>query len=253
MNLMNHHVTSWKLVGLWHWNGQPRFYPYYTVVVSLLFCILFPLAMAMELIFADDISEIINIIMFLPTALGGLKAFLIIRKRPVILEMFDLLQELDEQQLRTEPYRNLVRLGIEHSRRFIRVLIVVYFTSGISDYISPLLKTERVLMWTAWYPFDTTARLAVYHSVLLYQFVATLYTATIIQSTDVFGGSIYCVVGAHLDVLGERIKGLGTKRTDLFNFSTQRMKRAEPNQLRLEAETELKDCVRTHKLCVRCV
>lgn len=249
---MNHHITSWKLVGLWQWDHHPRFYKLYILIVSILFYILFPFLMAVQLFYIEDLSELMDIIMILPTVLGGLKGLLIVQKRHMILEVFDILRQLDDQ-LTTDRYRDLVASAIKRSRRIIRTLIVWYFTTVISGYISPLLKPEMELMWVSWFPFDTSARRDVYHLVLLYQFIATLYMATIIQSTDVFGGSIYCIVGAHLDVLGERITALGARSEfSKLSYDEHRRKyRKKQWMLMKRSESQLNDCIKTHLLCIK--
>lgn len=254
---MNHHVITWKLVGLWYWKEQPRFYTIYTIFATIFFYILFPLLMFLKLFFSNNMFEIVDIILFLPTAMGGTKAFLIVRKRIEILEVLEMMKKLDEQ-ITNEMFRRKIQLRIRQSQRFIYVLCFVYYTSTVCDYLSALMNSKRILVWVSWYPFDATASLEVYHGILIYQLVATLYMATIIQSIDVFGGSIYCILGGHLEVLSDRMLSLG-KRKEALEFRLLGIDGKHQNgdgrkrirQNLKECESMLNDCINIHHLCVK--
>lgn len=242
------------MVGLWQWQSQPRLYHAYTMFVTALFYILFPFLIAVKLFFTDDISEIIAVFKYGPTLLSGIKLIIIIQKRDMILEILDILQQLDERNNTADVYRRRFEKAIKKVRNIIKMLIVVYYTSTICDYLLPLLNTERALMIVSWLPFDPTARRDVYHLVMLYQLIGTLLTATIMQSTDVFGASIYCIVGAHLNILGERIKALG-KYSKIFKFSTTYRqkcgKQREIDEQLKKSELQLNDCIETYSMCIR--
>lgn len=250
--LMNHHFISWKVVGLWpSTNERSQLYTAYSALITALFYIIFPLSMFLKLFFSNDIFEIVDIILFLPTAMAGLKAYLIVRKRSDILDLFEMMGKLDKQidDGHNEFGRHTIHRRIRQSQRIIYTLACLYYTSTLCDYLSALMNSERILVWVSWYPFDPTARLEVYHGLLIYQFVATFYLATIIQSIDVFGGSIYCILGGHLEVLGARMEALGRRRQDIVRkWPPQRQ--SVQDQLK-ECESMLSDCIDVHHLCVR--
>lgn len=253
---MNYHVTTWKLVGLWHWKEQPRFFTIYTIIATVFIYILFPLSIFLKLFFSNSIIETVDIILFFPTAMCGSKAYLIVRKRTEILEVFEMMKKLDEQ-ITNEVFRHKIQMRARQSQRFIYLLASMYYMSSISNFLSAVMNSKRVLVWASWYPFDATSDVDVYHGVLIYQFVATLYMATIIQSIDVFGGSIYCVLGGHLELLGERMSALG-KRLEASPIigATDKKQPIRGKQTKIrselnECESVLQDCINVHHLCIK--
>lgn len=204
--------------------------------------------MATKLFFSNNIHEIVDILLFLPNALAALKAMLVIGRRQPILDLFDMLRKLELLQITNDKFAHSLQLGIRQSQLFIYLICAVYYTSCLCDYVAAVTNADRILLWASWFPFDPTATLSAYHMVLVYQTVSTIYLASIHQTIDSFGGSVYCLLGGQLDVLGQRMTAIGNRNTPR---SSKEWKTA--NEQKKDYARLLKDCLDTHHLCVKCV
>lgn len=246
---MKYHLVIWKICGLWNWEGRPQWYPAYSAVITLLFYVLFPLGMFVQLFFTTDIVQAIQTCMFLFTAMCGLKLYIVMRQRPLIFRIFNLMHKLDGFIGNDDDtYRTTIAAGVRRAQFMNFSGATINFTTTTLLYLSKLIVNDGSLIWQFYFPFDHQRSAYVYHSVLFYQFAATIWNALVHSSIDALGGSMYTVIGSHLDVLGKRASNLGVEQSKPMYFNNVsdfiRIKR-----MQLKNEKDLIKCIETHKLC----
>lgn len=254
---MKYHLVIWKVCGQWNWPGRPAFYPVYGAAISIFCYILFPLGMFVQIFFALDYNEAIEIGCIFFTSLAGFKLWLVMRQRPLIVRIFQIMDQLDGQLVSGE-YQAIVAAGVDRAKLVNVIGCFFNYTASVWLYAVKVWPTTNThtLIWHFYVPFEYRQSAVVFHAVLFYQFVGTLFVAMVHSSVDALGGSMYAVLGAHLDVLERRMSRLGTDDDnndgeDILKMTQNYWKRRETLKLKkIENYVQLGKCVETHKLCV---
>lgn len=190
-------IFSWKICGCWPISPKyPRLSNAYSIIVIALFQILFPLGMLINLFSIDDISELLSTIVFLLIAMYGIKLWLFIQQKALIQEMFVLMDRMDEQ-IDCNEYQKIRDNGVKNADWLSKGVASMYGFTTLFLYSAALLNPERVLIWSVWLPFDYQRNGLVFHIVLTYQMLGTVYAAFGNSSCDTYGGSLYNVLGSH--------------------------------------------------------
>lgn len=236
MHVMDYHLRSWKICGIWSHKDQPRWYTVYAVLLfGVIFCI-FPTCMLLKLIFVSSLTEVIETLMVCSTCvLASIKGIIVLSKKKNLLELFDLLDQLDAIGIKADDHRDIIELAIRQSRSLVYLFCCCYYGGVNSAFIVCLLNSEPELLWPAWFPFiPYEDGDGVFYVLLTYQYICSLFAALIDSSLDAYGSALNKMLGAHLDVLGIRLKGLG-----------------ERNRNPLQREAELNECVEYYSLCIK--
>lgn len=236
MNVMGYHIRTWKICGIWSHKDQPRWYAVYAVLLfGVVYCI-FPTCMLLKLIFVSSIKEVIETLMVCSTcALASVKGVIVMSKKKKLLQLFALLDQLDATGIKTDDHRNIVEVAIRESRSLIYLLCCCYYFGCCSAFIFCLLGSEPKLLWPAWFPLiPYEDGDGVFYVLLVYQYICSMFAALIDSSLDVYGSALNKTLGAHLDVLGIRLKGLGERKS---------------NPIQLEAE--LNECIEYYSICIK--
>lgn len=201
--------------------------------------------MMIKLVLAADLNEMLEVFLILPTGLGGVKAWLIIRDQRLMHELFQLMDELDSYVV-GDKYRLVIKKAVKRVQLLARILGVGYFCSASALFLAALLSNDRVLIWTFWLPFDYQQTNMVYLIVLTYQMFVSYYMGFILLAVDVYSGTMYIMLSAHLDVLGMRLKELGHSTPEFLMCCPGN------NSVLLKVnEKKLGKCILTHNLCVK--
>lgn len=253
---MKYHIILWKVCGWWDWPERPVWYRAYGLSISLLFYILFPLGMIVHLVTSTTgVSEAIQTMLFMFTALCGIKIWIVMRQKPMIRSIFQMMETLDEQ-IANDEHRHVMANGIRRARVVNIILWVTYFVCLCLLYLDKMIENNGSLMWSSYVPFDYHRNKFKYHVVMIYQFLGTMYSALVHATVDSLGGSMYSVIGSHLDLLGKRLANLGVVETTVAGadgLQTVRRKiifQKEVKVAQRQCERELSECVKTHLLCV---
>lgn len=253
---MKYHIIIWKICGWWDWPERPVWYRAYGLSISLFFFILFPLGMIIHLVTSTtDVFDAIHTMLFLFSALCGIKIWIVMRQKPLLRRIFDMMDTLDKE-INTDEHRRTIATGVQRARTVNIVLCYTYYICVSLLYLDKLIENDGNLMWSFYVPFEYQHSKLVFHSVMFYQFVATMYSAIVHSSVDALGGSMYSVIGSHLDLLGKRLASLGVvasasdgqmvRKKNVF----QNADRKAVEAARKQCERELSECVKTHLLCV---
>lgn len=192
--------------------------------------------MLLKLIFVSSIKDVIETLMVCSTcALASVKGVIVMSKKRKLLELFSILDQLDVAGIRTDDHRKMIELAIRESRSLIYLLCCCYYFGVCSAFVFCLMGNEPKLLWPAWFPFipyEDGDR--VFYVLLVYQYICSMFAALIDSSLDVYGSALNKTLGAHLDVLGMRLRSLGEQKSD-------------PPQL----DAELNECVEYYSICIK--
>lgn len=242
MKSMEFHLWVWKLCGVWHRPGQPHSYLVYSILLNLFFFFLFPFFIALKFVWANNMHEIVEILLILPTSMVGLKCVLIVRNRFKLLQLFELLDQMDGM-VQNDEERQHIRDAGNGSRILVVALSCEYYFSIFSFFFVALWTEGRVLMWASWFPFDYENVTAAYYAIMAFQFVSSLWVGFASASMDVYGLALYRLLRAHLCVLGRQLSHLGKYPVDANCKSATRRN--------IKCERELFKCIDYHNLCIR--
>lgn len=215
-----------------------------------MFQVLFPLGMLINLFSIEDITEVLSTIVFLLIAMYGIKFWLTNRQKSLIQKMLVLMDKMDEQ-IDCNEYRKIRDNGVKNARWLAKGVALMYCFTTVFLYGAALMNPERVLIWSFWFPFDYQRNVIVYHIVLTYQMLGTLYAAVGNSSMDTFGGTLYNVLGSHFIVLGLRLSNLGHHQSDNVGVTTRRKLLAKKQAQWTKTEGDLKDCIDMHMVLIR--
>lgn len=246
---MKYHIIIWKVCGWWDWPERPFWYTAYGLFVSLFFYILFPLGMIIELWSTTDVFEAIHTMLFLFSALCGIKIWIVMRQKPLIHRIFEMMNTLD-LEINSEEYRETIGAGVSKARFLNVILCYIYYTCVCLLYMAKLIDNDGQLMWSFYLPFNYHRNPYIFHAVMFYQFVGTMFSAIVHSSVDAVGGSMYMVVGTHLELLGKRLANLGVNQMAEGKNMFRNAGGKELEKAKRQCEQELINCVSTHLLCV---
>lgn len=249
--VMDFHLRAWKMCGLWHKTDDPRWYVVYASIVWVTCFVIFPCIIALQLFFAESLSEFIEILLILPTSMVAIKGVLIIINHSKLQTLFDLMDKMDAAVQRDE-HRAIVQTQINGSQFLLYLLSGEYFCSMTANLLIALLSIDRALLFAMprFWPFDYKNNDTMYYFVIGYQLVACSVIAFTSLSMDVYGLALYKILGAHLDVLGNKIAMVGHRSRSIEDGSHKRLSETEWMQL---CEQDLNDCIDYHNLCIRFV
>lgn len=243
MRALRYHFFVWKVCGLWpDYSSHHRgLYFYYSISIIMVFYVAFPMFIAIELIHANGISELTDILLILPTTLVGIKGALIWRNTPKLRRLFGLLERMDAA-IRNDVQRQRIKRELLGCRRLVVFFSCEFYVSVLSHFAVALLADGRQLMWRSWYPLDYGHVDGYYYGILGYQLVASIMCAFMTSSMDVYGLALYKLLGAHVDNVGEQLSVLGNQRPtgNDTKLSWQQ-----------SCEEDLQHCIRYHQLCIR--
>lgn len=239
---MRYHIMVWKVCGLWTLPGNPRWYRVYCTVLYTVFYVLYPMCIALQLLFSS-FDEMIDILLILPTACAGMKGCFVIAKRRELRKLFALIEQMDEH-VQAPEHRRMVAQVIGEAMTLVKVLSVFYYSTVVSSFMVAFLADERRFMWQSYYPFDYQHHLGVYYFFLFFQLVASFLVSFIYSSLDLYGSALYKVLGAHIDILGLKFRRLG-KPDDGGAVGDRLMDRER------RIAIDLKDCVVYHTMCIQ--
>lgn len=246
LEVMSFHLRAWKICGLWPNVDDSRPYTAYTFLLWTSCFIVFPLLIAMQLIFAATLKEFIEIALILPTAMVGVKGALIIINRKKLLALFALMRRLDSV-VTLDEHKATVQEQIRGSRFLLLLLSGEYIISMAANILVPLLSTERVLMFglPRFDPIDYKNSAVGFWFIIGYQAIACSMIAFTSVSMDVYGLALFKIVGAHIDVLGDKLERIGRTAEPVNKVWNRDDKWQRFNEM------ELNNCIEYHNLCIR--
>lgn len=249
---MGFHLRAWKICGLWHKADDPKWYFVYASIVWGLCFLIFPCFIALQLFFAESLSEFIEILLILPTSMVAIKGVLIIINHSRLLTVFDLMDKMDDA-VQLDEHRAIVQTEINGSQFLLYLLSGEYVSSMLANLLIALLSTDRALLFAMprFWPFDYKNNDSLYYFVIGYQLIACSVIAFTSLSMDVYGLALYKILGAHVDVLGNKIAMIGHRSRNIEHNGRRRWL-SEPEWMKL-CEQDLYDCIDYHNLCIRFV
>lgn len=235
---MRYHIQVWKITGTWWFGSQEAsWFKFYRVFILGGIYVLYPFMVLMRLTQSSEVSDIGEILYLMPTAMVGIKTWVLIRNKPQILELFKLMDRLDAR-IDCTAHSNIVDSSIKEISSVFRLLSCQYYGAVLMALAAALNSDDRQLLMKAfWSPVDYHQHLGAYYCIVGYQTLSHIFDCLIDTSLDSFAGTLYIILASHLDVLGIRLGSLG--------FADQ------TNDIQQSCEKKLKECITTHYLCVR--
>lgn len=250
MKPLDYHISAWKLCGIWKWPDQPHWYFKYSFCYCLLIYVAFPFFMSMNLVYAVDIYAMIETLCFLPTGLVGIKLWLLISNKSHIIRILALSKRM-ERKIKNFQEIEKIRQCDQESRRCVRSLMILYISASITSYFDVQIAGNKKLMWAMWLPYNFENSNVLYQIVIAVQLMISMLECVIHSSLDSFGATMYKLLGAHLDILGQRLQDLAKPKTNIIGNKpiVTEMKQARDAWLRRN-EFELRDCILVHQQCL---
>lgn len=246
---LRNHILIWKLFGFWDLDGEarPLWYRAYGFCISIVFCFCFPLGMFIKLFLLDNIEEFLQTLLFFLTSLIYLKMWLVtVYHKAKIFHLFSLMDRLDSYIGEDERHQETIKKAVKRATFFNTFEFSLCSASSTTLWIDALMKSD--LIWLYWLPFDYKMSEIVYQTVLFYQYLGTVFNAIMHSTIDSIAAGMYSVVESHLNVLGQRMENLGKNRREDQKINTPKYLEWQKS-----CETELKECVLIHQLCVEYV
>lgn len=247
---MRYHIIVWTVCGLWNIAGDPLWYRIYKFFLTLIFYFLYPLCIAIQLMFTESFNEMIDILLILPTACAGVKGFFVILKRKKIKALFRLMEDMD-QLIDSDEHRHVLDVQLNGSILLVKILSCIYYSTVVSSFLVAFLAEERRFIWQSYYPFDHQHNLGIYYFFLLFQLMASFLVSFIYSSLDVYGSALYKMLGAHIDILGDKLRHLGTIKSLAKVQAAYGAVELSEAMKSAKYASDLKQCVLYHNYCIQ--
>lgn len=249
LNPFKYHELIWKIGGMWPWPGQPRWYYLYCVIFGIsLYCV-FPIIMLINLFTANDIYQLIETVYFLPTACLGVKIVLLLKNRSYIEQVLNLTDRMHSQII-DEKYKIIIRQSEREVHILTRLLSLTFLFASVVTYIDAQTANYDKMMWSLRLPFNINDSKILYQLILNFEMAMTLCACVILASLDCFGPTIYKLLGAHLDIIGQRLMVLGNENQPNGSEVKPSERLTEKAEWLRQNEAELIKCVKSHYDCI---
>lgn len=237
---LNDHIKLWTIGGCWYTTNPPDqilWKKLYSFIVISIGYILNPILMIASIYQVCDLSEMIEALLVMPSAIGGLKSWMLLRKRSSTERLMQLFDQMDAINNVADKYDDIIGKAVRRVKWLTRILGLGYGWSVLFICATPLLTEERrALMWNMWLPFGDymQSSFVVYVFVLLYQAIMTMLWFPVMVPSDLYASTMYIMLSAHLEVLVSRFLALGHGKL----------------RHRPKVDTELSNCIKMHGMCL---
>lgn len=240
MLAMRYHIFVWKTIGAWDLPGRPRWYTVWCALVYAIFFVFYPGCMLVQLAFVGTLDEMISILLIVPSAAAGVKGFFVILQREPLRRVFELLQRMDDEHVHTEAHREVILRQVSGSMMLVKFMSAFYYSTAVSGLVMAVMSPVRRLLYESWYPVDYQSSTAAYYTWLMFQWVCSFIVSFSYSSLDIYGPAMYRVLGAHVEVLRQRLDAIGNEG----GMGGEKAKHRDAANRK-----EMASCVDYHNLC----
>ncbi|XP_036329522.1 odorant receptor 33b-like [Rhagoletis pomonella] len=225
----------WKVMGI-SINSNKWYIWLYDGIVNIFITIFYPIHLTVGLFLVPTLADVFkNLAINITDVACSTKHYLFRYKLPKIREMQRLLKQLDERVVAKDErdyFHENIRLGV---RNIMLVFCASYTADALASAIDVLSKTERELMYPAWFPFDWSANRYTYYVAVFYQIFGV--SMQIIQNLahDTFAPISLCVMSGQVRLLAMRVAKIGYDESRTLS----------------QHERELNECIEDHKKLLR--
>lgn len=210
------HIRIFTACGLLSSETSSAYYTYYSISISILSYILFPLSSIFCVFFLDSVDAIVgNLLITSTNVMLAIKGFNMLLKQKMFAELLKILKKLDESVSQAE-YQRIFLPIFKRTNRLLLFFIIFYGFSWISEahqvIVSP--KAERMWSSTYYYPVEILHRPFIYFGGIIFQAVTAFHQVTVALTVDTFCAPLIDVANGHVKVLKERMGNLGFTLTE---------------------------------------
>lgn len=231
-------VTILSIFGLWL-PDSTFIYRLYSAQLHCIFTFSYTSALAIALFFAQSANDMLNSLGMIMTlvalnakVLNIYRHHRMIRRCLIFIEEFKLLDKEEEQR------------KTDRVRMFTIVAAILYFTgntAGMSVYLAA--HRARVLPFVAWYPFQLS-----FWWLYSYQVVGMLMLSNVNMTMELFPSYLMYMVSIKMDILGERLRKLGSGVTKQMRYIKERETTDQ-----IKESDKLSQCIKAHQSIIEYV
>lgn len=256
--IMSQHMRIWRICGYWPRSKYTALYYVYSITLHTNVSVLLTFSILMSLTQATQMEQITDITLpAIVSIVTSIKGFLIYRNRKYISKLFGIMQQMEA----TGRGRRAAEMwDIEQEQAILngaqnvctKMLIFILACTNLCCtmcYILPYFRNGRVLMWPALVPWNWHDNLVLYYATNTTLYAFTLVHGFMMSTGDVYGPSMYILLGAHFDILSLRLRNLGKRH--------QSSAAADPKEpLATVAATrrthlQLNECIKYHLMSMK--
>ncbi|XP_017490054.1 PREDICTED: odorant receptor 2a-like, partial [Rhagoletis zephyria] len=244
-----YHWRVWDLSGFrGPKTSSPWYIPYkvYTIVITILFPIYYPICFTVKSMLADnlnDFCEVIYIAMSVVTLNVKFLTLFIVRQK--LLELGPILKQLDARAKSDEEI-NVLQKGIDSANKCFLTVLQLFYSAFVTSQLMVIFSAERRLMYPAWYPFEYKASWTMFWIAYGYQTIGFLVQCTQACSVDTYPQAYIRVLTAHMRALSIRIQRIGFQTKSCDSPDTSHLTKAEMKH----NYAELVSCIKDHKTII---
>uniref|UniRef100_A0A1I8P6G9 Odorant receptor n=1 Tax=Stomoxys calcitrans TaxID=35570 RepID=A0A1I8P6G9_STOCA len=212
-SLFKTHFVCWRLLGMMPPKKYSHLYWTYSLVISIVVTVGYPLHLILGLFTSTTMYEIIqNLAITLTCTVCAMKTFAIWWRFKDVDIMFDIVRRQDERIRPGEEYEYMRKKVYPSIRSLIHLFYMICISVGVFAEVAVLfngLRGSWLLMYQAYFPFDVFASSRNYVIAHLYQLVG-LY-CIVLQNlvNDTFAGAHLSLLGGQVHLLSMRVAKIG--------------------------------------------
>lgn len=205
------HIAVFKVTGLLSPEKPSNIYSYYSITVSILSFILFPLSALSCVFFLDSIDSIVeNLILTSSSIMLAVKGFNLLIKQRVFVELLNTLKKLDVSVTQNE-FQRIFLPKVGRSNRLLLLFgllcMLNWFCVALQVIVLPM--EERMWLSTLLYPIEILHHPIIYVGGVVFQCLASLHQVSVACAVDTYCTPLIDTINGHYKVLGERLSVLG--------------------------------------------
>lgn len=240
------HIRIFKSVGLWPPDKRNCLNSLHMFLAFGVGAFGFSAILLGTIPYVNSIKQVVdNLMISSSVVLAAIKGIIVYYNKPKLLQLIGMLKDLDTFITKNEE-KSIITVILRDCKSIANMFLAVYISAWIVLAAHSVFAVDdRTKIWssTTLYPFEFAQLRSVYWIVLIFEALANLLLCITDGMTDTYGAILSNILGAHIDVLGQKLNSLGGKENTLNRINAELTE--------AEIESELKTCVNIYVQCKR--
>lgn len=200
-------IFHFKVLGLWAPEKFSPAYFIYSILLYLIFTVIYVFCMFINFFFLTDVEETTHSLYMTLTCIALLVKT--INFHWFNRDMQNNLKTVNNFELQNVDEINLVTNRLRSYKNVWLAYYLMINITGLAAYISAIYTVPRQLPFRAWYPFDWRHDEFKYWITYTYQVVGMIVQANLNISVEIFPGYLIYMARLKMDILSMRLKRKG--------------------------------------------
>ncbi|KAM7343177.1 odorant receptor 59a-like [Cochliomyia hominivorax] len=213
------HWICWKILGISldidKTHRHRNIYLLYSFILNIMATICYPLHLAMQIFRSDSMADNIKNLAVCVTCIACSSKFIIYSTKLSVIRKFEQTLQMLDERIKNEVEVNYFKKLRNRLRNIGLVFLSVYLPVGITAELSFIFRSERSLLYPAWFPFNWMESTGLFYVANVYQIVGIFVLLLQNYVDDIFPPMALCMLSGHIKILSIRVSNIGYDKKSL--------------------------------------